>query len=105
MQYPIIPCDLCGSQENLQRQKLKDMLAEWEQQHPGRIQNIARSLRTVVPSHLGDTELFDFHRLSSSGASDADTAGACGDITERAVLDELIPLRFFARDAVVLKSL
>ncbi len=62
-QYPIIPCNLCGSQENLQRQNLKQMLRDWERRFPGRIENIARSIRNVVPSHLGDRSLFDFENL------------------------------------------
>ena len=62
--YPIIPCNLCGSQENLQRQVVKEMLRGWDQEAPGRVENIARSLRHVVPSHLGDPDLFDFVTLS-----------------------------------------
>ena len=61
--YPIIPCDLCGSQENLQRQVIKKMLRQWDAEHPGRVENIARSLRHVVPSHLADGGLFDFASL------------------------------------------
>lgn len=61
--FPIIPCNLCGSQENLQRQVIKDMLESWDRQHPGRVRSIARSLRHVVPSHLGDSGLFDFAGL------------------------------------------
>lgn len=63
MEFPIIPCDLCGSQENLQRQKVKDMLAEWERESPGRVASIFRSMQHVVPSHLADPELFDFSRM------------------------------------------
>jgi tRNA 2-thiocytidine biosynthesis protein TtcA len=66
LQFPIIPCDLCGSQENLQRKKIKAMLSEWEWSSPGRIDNIFRALKTVVPSHLADTELFDFRSLCST---------------------------------------
>jgi tRNA 2-thiocytidine biosynthesis protein TtcA len=62
--YPIIPCDLCGSQDNLQRVQIKRMLADWERQQPGRIENIFRSIQSVSPSHLADTNLFDFHALS-----------------------------------------
>ncbi len=61
--HPIIPCNLCGSQENLQRQVIKDMLREWDRSQPGRVENIARSLAHVVPSHLADTNLFDFAGL------------------------------------------
>jgi tRNA 2-thiocytidine biosynthesis protein TtcA len=62
--YPIIPCNLCGSQDNLQRQVVKAMLRDWDMQTPGRVETIARSLRHVVPSHLGDAELFDFVSLA-----------------------------------------
>lgn len=58
--YPIIPCNLCGSQENMQRKNIKKMLAEWESETPGRTELIMRSLSKVVPSHLADNELFDF---------------------------------------------
>ena len=61
--YPIIPCNLCGSQDNLQRQVVKNMLAQWEREQPGRVENIARSLRNVSTSHLGDAALFDFEGL------------------------------------------
>ena len=63
--HPIIPCNLCGSQENLQRKKLGQMLREWDQQFPGRVENIARSLANVAPSHLGDRELFEFGALKA----------------------------------------
>ncbi len=69
-QFPIIPCDLCGSQENLQRKQLKAMLREWEKKHPGRVENIFSSLSTVAPSHLMDGKLFDFIGLQTSGAAD-----------------------------------
>jgi tRNA 2-thiocytidine biosynthesis protein TtcA len=62
--YPIIPCNLCGSQDNLQRQAIKQMLTAWDRSAPGRVENIARSLRNVVPSHLGDGDLFDFVSLT-----------------------------------------
>lgn len=62
--YPIIPCNLCGSQENLQRQQIKSMLQQWDEDRPGRVQNIFRSLQNVSPSQLADRELFDFHDLA-----------------------------------------
>ena len=65
--YPIIPCNLCGSQENLQRQVIKELLSGWDRVAPGRVENIARGLRNVVPSHLADTDLFDFAGLSLPG--------------------------------------
>jgi tRNA 2-thiocytidine biosynthesis protein TtcA len=61
--FPIIPCNLCGSQDNLQRVQVKQMLAEWERQYPGRTETIFRSIRNVAPSQLGDTGLFDFADL------------------------------------------
>ena len=63
MAFPIIPCNLCGSQETLQRKHIKAMLAEWEKKTPGRIENIARSLSDVRVSHLADRDRFDFAAL------------------------------------------
>jgi len=71
-QFPIIPCNLCGSQANLQRQEVKRMLTEWDRRHPGRVQNIFNSLTRVVPSHLMDPQLFDFKGLQASGVADPD---------------------------------
>ena len=64
--HPIIPCNLCGSQENLERPMIKRMLAEWDAAQPGRVDNIARAMRHVVPSHLGDNALVDFGSLKRS---------------------------------------
>lgn len=61
--YPIIPCNLCGSQENLQRQNIKAMLTTWDQQTPGRVENIFKSIMNISPSQLADRELFDFANL------------------------------------------
>ena len=61
--FPIIPCDLCGSQDQLQRVKIKEMLREWERNQPGRVDNIFRSLQSIVPSHLADNDCFDFQNL------------------------------------------
>jgi tRNA 2-thiocytidine biosynthesis protein TtcA len=62
-EFPLIPCSLCGSQENLQRMEIKKMLREWEQQYPGRTESIFSSLRNVVPSHLADPRAADFSAL------------------------------------------
>ncbi|MGK7935596.1 MAG: tRNA 2-thiocytidine(32) synthetase TtcA [Xenococcaceae cyanobacterium] len=62
--FPIIPCNLCGSQKNLQRAKIKEMLQTWERETPGRIDSIFRSIQNVSPSQLADTELFDFSGLA-----------------------------------------
>ncbi|MBM7341225.1 tRNA 2-thiocytidine(32) synthetase TtcA [Pantoea coffeiphila] len=59
-EYPIIPCNLCGSQPNLQRQVIGDMLRDWDKRYPGRIETMFSAMQNVVPSHLADTELFDF---------------------------------------------
>ena len=61
--FPIIPCTLCGSQENLERKQIGQMLAEWQRRHPGRIESIVRALTEVRPSHLLDRKLFDFASL------------------------------------------
>ncbi|MGB4947049.1 MAG: tRNA 2-thiocytidine(32) synthetase TtcA [Candidatus Competibacter denitrificans] len=64
-QFPIIPCNLCGSQDNLQRQAIKMMLRQWGKQFPGRVENIFAALQNVAPSHLADTALFDFANLGA----------------------------------------
>lgn len=69
MGYPIIPCDLCGSQEGMQRQQVKAMLDEWERRAPGRRQKMFSALMNVRPSHLLDREIFDFEGLSESGTN------------------------------------
>lgn len=66
-QFPIIPCNLCGSQENLQRQAIKEMLQLWEKQHKGRIENIFSALQNIAPSHLLDRKLFDFNKMDNGG--------------------------------------
>lgn len=64
LEFPIIPCNLCGSQENLQRQNIKAMLAEWERKHPSRIESIFTAMQNIAPSQMADTELFNFHDLT-----------------------------------------
>lgn len=66
--FPIIPCDLCGSQQNLQRVKIKEMLAGWEREHPGRVESLFTALRNVEPGTLADPKLFDFAALSAGPA-------------------------------------
>ncbi|MBL4671985.1 MAG: tRNA 2-thiocytidine(32) synthetase TtcA [Arenicella sp.] len=66
--YPIIPCNLCGSQENLQRKKIKQMLFEWDQQQPGRVVNVFKSMSRLTPSHLTDREMFNFVDLKTDHA-------------------------------------
>ncbi|MBS0455909.1 MAG: tRNA 2-thiocytidine(32) synthetase TtcA [Proteobacteria bacterium] len=84
-QFPIIPCNLCGSQENLQRKQIKRMLDEWERQVPGRIEQIASALADVRPSQLADPRLFDFIGLARRGDTPLPDAHAwlAGDTCER----------------------
>ena len=70
--FPIIPCNLCGSQENLQRAQVKRMLQQWEKDHPGRIETMARALGDIRPSQLADPQLFDFASLGGRGQPLAD---------------------------------
>jgi tRNA 2-thiocytidine biosynthesis protein TtcA len=70
--FPISPCNLCGSQENMQRKEIKKMLEEWERKYPGRMDVMFKSLLNVAPSHLGDTELFDFKSLEEKRSKSSD---------------------------------
>lgn len=72
--YPIIPCRLCGSQDNLQRKAVKAMLEGWERDHPGRVDSILTAMKNVTPSHLMDRELFDFGALATAGVVDENGA-------------------------------
>jgi len=82
IQFPIIPCDLCGSQDGLQRQTIKLMLSEWEKSHPGRKRVMLKALASAHPSHLLDRSLFDFAGLMPSKPSENpvqnEDAGGCG---------------------------
>jgi tRNA 2-thiocytidine biosynthesis protein TtcA len=75
-EFPIIPCTLCGSQENLQRQNMKEMLKDWEKRFPGRVDNMLTALQNVVPSHLMDRRLYPFETLKTTGlpSDEGDTA-------------------------------
>lgn len=66
--FPIIPCNLCGSQPNLQRQVIKEMLKDWDKRYPGRIETMFRATQNIVPSHLCDTQLFDFANIKQGDA-------------------------------------
>jgi tRNA 2-thiocytidine biosynthesis protein TtcA len=76
MDFPIIPCNLCGSQENLQRKNIKMMLNQWDRQFPGRIESIFTAMQNVTPSHLVDNELFNFDAVKATGVEtkEGDTA-------------------------------
>ncbi|MDR3053844.1 MAG: tRNA 2-thiocytidine(32) synthetase TtcA [Zoogloeaceae bacterium] len=67
MEFPIIPCNLCGSQNNLQRQKIREMMQDWDRRFPGRTEAVFTALQNVVPSHLADNALFDFRALKREG--------------------------------------
>ena len=71
-QFPIIPCTLCGSQENLQRKQIGNMLRDWEKQYPGRIESMFTALQNVVPSHLMDTARHDFKNIQTTGLPQVD---------------------------------
>jgi tRNA 2-thiocytidine biosynthesis protein TtcA len=71
-QFPIIPCTLCGSQDNLQRQVIGNMLRDWEKQYPGRAETMFTALQNVAPSHLMDAKLFDFKGVQSTGVAHPD---------------------------------
>lgn len=64
MEFPIIPCNLCGSQENLQRQKIREMMEDWDRRYPGRTEAVFTAMQNIVPSHLADSTLFDFRGLT-----------------------------------------
>jgi tRNA 2-thiocytidine biosynthesis protein TtcA len=79
MAFPLIPCTLCGSQPNLQRHAVKQMLATWEREHPGRIESILSALRHVEPQTLADTRLVDFAALRAQSQSQPPSAVPAGD--------------------------
>jgi tRNA 2-thiocytidine biosynthesis protein TtcA len=68
-QFPIIPCSLCGSQENLQRQEIKRMMHQWERQYPGRTETMFTALQNVVPSHLMDASRYNFKDIQTTGVA------------------------------------
>ena len=70
-QFPIIPCTLCGSQDNLQRVQIKQMLRDWDKRFPGRVENLFHAMGNIVPSHMMDRQLFDFTGLKATGVADA----------------------------------
>ena len=96
-QFPIIPCNLCGSQDNLQRVQVKAMLNDWDKRFPGRIENMFTAMGNIVPSHMMDRELFPFQTIKATGApvADGDIAfdedEACGTPTPAAPIS-VIPL-------------
>ncbi|HZE90432.1 MAG TPA: tRNA 2-thiocytidine(32) synthetase TtcA, partial [Rhizobacter sp.] len=70
-QFPIIPCTLCGNQENLQRVQIKQMLRDWDKRFPGRVDNLFTAMGNIVPSHMMDRNLYPFATLKTTGVADA----------------------------------
>ena len=92
-EFPIIPCTLCGSQENLQRKQVGNMLKEWDKKFPGRLDNMLRAMQTVVPSHLMDRKLFPFETLVPTGVAseDGDKAFDADDLPEPTDVASALP--------------
>ncbi len=86
-EFPIIPCNLCGSQEGLQRQQMREMINEWDEKFPGRVDNMFTALANIVPSHMMDRSLYPFTTIKATGAPvkggdiafDEDEDESCGD--------------------------
>jgi tRNA 2-thiocytidine biosynthesis protein TtcA len=97
-EFPIIPCTLCGSQQQLQRLQVKKMLAGWEREFPGRVQTIFAALRNVAPGHLADTRLHDFAALDTLRRNDAPVLDSPLDLL---ALDRLVPMSLEEEDALV----
>ena len=97
-QFPIIPCTLCGSQDNLQRVQVKKMIHDWERQYPGRIDNMFTAMGNIVPSHLTDRKLYPFQTLQAAGVADAggdrafdeDEEGCASPAAAGATVDEQV---------------
>jgi len=92
-QFPIIPCNLCGSQEHLQRAQIKKMLREWERAHPGRIDNMFSAMGRITPSHLMDRNLYPFATLEPNGAADVEGDKAFDDDDCAAPAGGGVPIR------------
>ncbi|CAM4169685.1 tRNA 2-thiocytidine(32) synthetase TtcA [Pseudoalteromonas byunsanensis] len=87
-EFPIIPCNLCGSQENLQRQNIKSMLVEWDKKTPGRVENIFKAMQNVSPSQLADKELFDFENLPLDRSEERQEYGFSEAVVSSTNIDE-----------------
>lgn len=97
-QFPIIPCTLCGSQENLQRVQVKKMLREWDRQFPGRIDNMFTAMGKIVPSHLMDRKLYPFTTLQTTGAPDPAGDRAFDEDDEDPCATPTVPIRIHRDD-------
>ncbi|MDO9436299.1 tRNA 2-thiocytidine(32) synthetase TtcA [Hydrogenophaga sp.] len=92
-QFPIIPCTLCGSQENLQRKQVGLMLKDWEKRFPGRVENMFTALQNIVPSHLMDRSLFPFETIRATGEASEDGDKAFDDEPLPAAAQPVLPQR------------
>ena len=92
MEFPIIPCNLCGSQSNMQRQKVREMMQEWDRRYPGRTESVFTAMQNLVPSHLADNQMFDFKGLSLE--SEVDEGDIVFDAPELGNTLGSIPVRF-----------
>ncbi len=88
MNFPIIPCNLCGSQNNLQRQKVREMMAEWDRRYPGRTESVFTAMQNIVPSHLADTSKFAFKdlRVGAMPSDPAEDDGVLDDPLTKAIM-------------------
>jgi len=98
MAFPIIPCNLCGAQENLQRKQVSRMLREWEKQHPGRVETIFNALGNVVTTHLLDRTLRDFAAIHATGAPVPDGDRACDEDAAGIARDAAIRITGYVAD-------
>src|SRR4029077_11419862 len=98
MAFPIIPCNLCGEQENLQRRQVTAMLREWEKRHPGRVETIFNALGNVVTTHLLDRTLRDFAAIRATGSPVPDGDLACDDALRPAARDATVHVAAFDSD-------
>ncbi len=106
--YPIIPCNLCGTQPNLQRQVTKEMLNDWDERFPGRLESMFTAMQNIVPSHLADTKQFDFKSIDShSGVIDGgDIAFDKQELTHQQAPEQSIDEQFYQQhESLVIKEL
>lgn len=99
-QFPIVPCTLCGNQDNLQRVQVRRMLREWERQYPGRTDNMFRAMATVVPSHLADRNLYPFATLQAMGVPDPQGDRAFDPDDEPCAAPVTVPVQWLTREDV-----
>lgn len=101
--YPIIPCNLCGSQPNMQRQITKQMLNEWDNKFPGRLESMFTAMQNIVPSHLADTTLFDFKSISKDSGiiNGGDIAFDKEEMTHESHSTDLIDEHYYSQQQAV----